>query len=57
MVGLPEAFEAGLTFKIMREFPDIPETRLRKLKSALKELYPEETKTLDELLCRIGIIN
>ena len=29
----------------------------QELKSALKELYPKETKTMDEILCEIGLSN
>lgn len=52
-VKLPESIEPGLTARVLRELPKIPEKRLESLKSSLEKLYPDETHLLDQVLSKI----
>jgi len=52
-VKLPEAIEPGLTARVLKELPQIPEDRLKELKAALEKLYPREVEILDQALSQI----
>jgi len=52
-VRLPEAIQPGLTARVLREMPKIPEERLKSLKTSLKKLYPEEIGILDQAFFQI----
>jgi len=52
-VKLPEAIEPGLTGRVLKELPQIPEDRLKELKAALEKLYPGEVEILDQALFQI----
>lgn len=52
-VKLPSSIEPGLTMRVLRELPPIPENRLIELKNSLKQLYPEETELLDNAFHQI----
>jgi hypothetical protein len=52
-VKLPSAVERGLTARVLKELPPIPDERLNALRSSLKELYPKETELLDNAYLEI----
>jgi len=59
-VRLPVAIERGLTTKILKELPHIPENRLQALKASLEKLYPTEVELLDQVTSLIhesGAVN
>lgn len=52
-VKMPESIEPGLTARVLKEIPQIPEKRLKELKASLEKLYSEETQLLDQALSNI----
>lgn len=52
-VKLPEAIEPGLTARVLKEMPKIPEERVKNLIRSLESLFPEEIRILDQALSQI----
>lgn len=52
-VRLPEAIEPGLTARVLKEMPEIPNERLNSLKKSLEKTFLEEVKILDQVFSQI----
>jgi len=52
-VKRPAAIEPGLTARVLKELPPIPENRLKELKAAMEKCYSKEIEILDQALSQI----
>ena len=55
LITLPGAYVSGVTEEILRNMPEISKDRLECFKRSLEDAYPEEMKTLNNILSLIEI--
>jgi len=53
LVRLPEAFVPGVTSKILRQLPEVPENKLEDFKLSLEKVYPADMEKLNDMLSLI----
>lgn len=55
LIRLPEAFEPGITAKMLEALPPIDDERLRAFKRALDKVFPDDMGTMEEVLALINV--